>query len=116
VSTEINNDNEEAELENLISQFQDLKNPKNPEYLYISIQEFIKLIITMQQVIEEMQENESEEESKKQTPITLTQAITEINSVLGYIEQLELNFKIDIKVFAELKQMQKELAYLTKKI
>ncbi|CAG8436851.1 1537_t:CDS:1, partial [Scutellospora calospora] len=53
---------------------------------------------TIEEVIEEMQENESEEEEpKKQTSIIPTQAITGIDSVLDYIEQLESNFKIDIK-------------------
>src|SRR6185437_14623370 len=124
ISVEINNNNEEAELENFIIQFQDLKNPKSPEHLNISIHEFIEIdnnyatgeMPTIEELIEEIQENEPEEEEpKKQKPVTPTQAITGIDSVLGYIEQLESNFEIDIKVFAELKRMRKELAYLTKK-
>ncbi|CAG8779169.1 259_t:CDS:1, partial [Racocetra persica] len=124
VSAEINNNNKETELENLITQFQDLKNPKNPEHLNISIHEFIEIdnkyatdeMPTINELIEEMQKSEPEEEElEKQKPVTPTQAITRIDLVLGYIKQLESNFQIDIKVFAELKQMRKELAYLTKK-
>ncbi|CAG8491055.1 2320_t:CDS:2, partial [Racocetra persica] len=124
VSAKINNDNEETELKNLITQFQDLKNPENPEHLNISIYEFIEIdnkyttgeMPTINELIEEIQKSEPEEEElKKQKPVILTQAVTGIDSVLGYIEQLELNFQIDIKVFAELKRMRKELAYLTKK-
>ena len=124
ISVEINNDNEEAELENLIIQFQYLKNPKSPEHLNISIHEFIEInsnyatgeMPTIKELIKEIQENKSEEEEpKKQKPVTPTQVITRIDLVLGYIEQLESNFEIDIKVFAELKRMRKELAYLTKK-
>ncbi|CAG8759757.1 10963_t:CDS:2, partial [Racocetra persica] len=124
VSAEINNNNEETELKNLITQFQDLKNPENLEHLNISIHEFIKIdnkyaigeMPTINELIEEMQESEpKEEELEKQKPVMPTQAITRIDSVLGYIEQLESNFQIDIKVFAKLKRMRKELAYLTKK-
>ncbi|CAG8837875.1 28374_t:CDS:2, partial [Racocetra persica] len=124
VSAKINNDNKETELENLITQFQDLKNPENPKHLNIFIHEFIEIdnkyatgeMPTINELIEEMQESEpKEEELEKQKPVMPTQAVTRIDSVLGYIEQLELNFQIDIKVFARLKRMQKELAYLTKK-
>ncbi|CAG8814516.1 7489_t:CDS:2 [Cetraspora pellucida] len=124
VSAEINNNNEETELENLITQFQNLKNPENSEHLNISIHKFIEIdnkyatgeMPTINKLIEKMQESETEEEElEKQKPVTPTQAVTGIDSVLGYIEQLESNFQIDIKVFAELKRMRKELAYLTKK-
>ncbi|CAG8737899.1 14468_t:CDS:2, partial [Racocetra persica] len=71
---------------------------------------------TINELIKEIQESETEEEElEKQKPVTPTQAVSGIDSVLGYIKQLESNFQIDIKVFAELKRMQKELAYLTKK-
>ncbi|CAG8805006.1 23565_t:CDS:2, partial [Racocetra persica] len=85
---------------------EDLKNPENSKHLNISIHEFIEIdnkyatgkMPTINELIEEIQESEpKEEELKKQKPVILTQAVTGIDSVLGYIEQLESNFQIDIK-------------------
>ncbi|CAG8583387.1 453_t:CDS:2 [Cetraspora pellucida] len=121
---DVNNNNEEIELENLITQFQNLKNPENPKYLNISINEFIEIdskyttdkMPTIEDIIKEIQENESEEEPKQQKKIiTATQAFNGIDSVLGYLEQLDSNLEIDSKVFTELKQVRKELVYLAKK-
>ncbi|CAG8833369.1 25463_t:CDS:1, partial [Racocetra persica] len=112
---------EKIELENLITQFQNSKNPKNPEYLNISTHEFIEIeknyttgeMPMVEDIIVEIQENEPEEEPERQIkPVTAIQAITGLDSVLGYIEQPGSSLEIDIKVFSELKQIQKELAYL----
>ncbi|CAG8722039.1 34525_t:CDS:2, partial [Gigaspora margarita] len=109
---------EEIELENLILQFQ---NSNNSEYLNISSCEFIEVdnnyttgkMSTIEDIIAEMQENESEEELGQQIkPVTAIQAIMEFDAILGYIEQPESSLEIDIKVFAELKHIQKELVYL----
>ncbi|CAG8535028.1 5536_t:CDS:2, partial [Dentiscutata heterogama] len=63
-------------------------------------------MLTVKDIIAKIQENESEEEPERQIkPVTAIQAITELDSVLGYIEQPESSFKIDIKVFSELKQI-----------
>ncbi|CAG8443583.1 13210_t:CDS:1, partial [Cetraspora pellucida] len=70
---DINNNNKEVELESLITQFQTLKNPENPEHLNISIYEFIEInskyitgeMSTIEDIIEEIQKNEPEKELKK---------------------------------------------------
>ncbi|CAG8529852.1 11566_t:CDS:2, partial [Scutellospora calospora] len=102
---------DEMELENLITRFQNSKDPENPEYLNISTWEFIEIennytseMPTLEDIIAEMQENELEEEPEQQIkPVTAIQAITELDLVLDYIEQLVSSLKIDIKVFSELK-------------
>ncbi|CAG8738192.1 4035_t:CDS:2 [Dentiscutata erythropus] len=100
---------EEIELENLISWFQISKNSKNSEDLNISLYEFIEIdnnyaigeMPTIEDIIAEIQENEYEEESEQQIkPVMAIQAITGLDSVLGYIEQSEPSIEIDIKVFA----------------
>ncbi|CAG8722573.1 27286_t:CDS:2, partial [Dentiscutata erythropus] len=105
---------EEIELENLISRFQILKNSENSEDLNISLHEFIEIdnnyttgeMPTIEDIIAEIQKNKSEEESEQQIkPVTAIQAITGLDSVLGYIEQSEPSIEIDIKVFAELKRI-----------
>ncbi|CAG8546575.1 13455_t:CDS:2, partial [Racocetra persica] len=110
----------EIELENLIARFQISKNPENPENLNISVHEFIEIddkyatseMPTVEDLIAEIQENESEEEPEQQIkPVTAIQAITGLDSVLGYIEKPESSLKIDIKVFSELKRIRKELSY-----
>ncbi|CAG8834649.1 44094_t:CDS:2, partial [Gigaspora margarita] len=112
---------EEIELENLISQVQI---SKNSEYLNISPREFIEIdnnyatgkMSTIEDIIAEMQENESEEELEQQIKLVIAiQAITGLDEVLDYIEQPESSLEIDIKVFAELKRIRKELVYLAKK-
>ncbi|CAG8732006.1 5785_t:CDS:1, partial [Dentiscutata heterogama] len=70
---------EEIELENLITRFQNSKNPENLEYLNITIHKFIEIknnyttgkIFTVKDIIAEIQENESEEEPEWQIkPVT----------------------------------------------
>ncbi|CAG8457617.1 8203_t:CDS:2 [Cetraspora pellucida] len=77
---------EEIELENLITQFQNSKNPENPKYLNISTHEFIEIeknyttgeMPTVEDIIAEIQENEPEEEPEQQIkPVTAIQAITD---------------------------------------
>ncbi|CAG8649130.1 2498_t:CDS:2, partial [Cetraspora pellucida] len=103
---------EEMELENLITQFQNSKNPENPEYLNISTYKSIEIeknytigeMPTVEDIIAEIQENESKKEPKQQIkPVTAIQTVIGLDSILGYIEQPELSLEIDIKVFSELK-------------
>ncbi|CAG8510699.1 9189_t:CDS:2 [Dentiscutata heterogama] len=94
------NDDEEVELEELIMQYQNLKNPKNSELTTsISTREFIEI------------------DNKYMTikSVTTVQAIAGVDSILDYIEQPNANIEIDIKVFAELKRIRKELVSLSKK-
>ncbi|CAG8687193.1 2111_t:CDS:2, partial [Cetraspora pellucida] len=86
----------------------------------ISICEFIEIdnkyitskIPKIEDIIAEMQEDEDEKESKKPVKsVTTIQAIAEVDLILDYIEQPNANIEINIKVFAELKQIRKELDY-----
>ncbi|CAG8675103.1 20901_t:CDS:2 [Cetraspora pellucida] len=107
------NDDKEIELEKLIKQCQNLKNPeKFKSITSISIYKFIKIdnkyiinnIPKIEDIIIKMQENNNEKESKKPIKfVTTVQAIARVNSILDYIKQPNTNIEIDIKLFAKLK-------------
>ncbi|CAG8824587.1 27419_t:CDS:2, partial [Gigaspora margarita] len=114
--------NDENELEDLMIKFQNLKNSNHSEQLNISTHEFIKIdnnyvtgqMLTIEDIVAEMQEDEHDDEQEQVDSklVIATQAITGLDSILNYIEQPESDIEIDIKVFAKLKWLRKELAFL----
>ncbi|CAG8446122.1 18764_t:CDS:2 [Dentiscutata erythropus] len=72
----------------------------NLETIVLINEEEIEEMPIIKDIIVKIQENKFEKESEQQIkPVKAIQAITRLDSVLGYIEQSEPSIEINIKVF-----------------